>query len=99
MVAMGTAEMRLLRPEEWRTFRDLRVRALTEAPHAFGSTSARELAPADAEWRQRLARRAQFVVSLDGDAPLPFAPAARREEDCTQERLDYSRTGPSSLAC
>jgi GNAT superfamily N-acetyltransferase len=84
MVAMGTAEMRLLRPEEWRTFRDLRVRALTESPHAFGSTLARELALTDAEWRQRLARRAQFVVSIDG-SPAATAAGIRSQDGASAE--------------
>jgi ribosomal protein S18 acetylase RimI-like enzyme len=84
MVAMGTAEIRLLKPEEWRTFRDLRLRALTDAPNAFGSTLAYERALTDAQWRQRLARRAQFVASIDG-TPAATAAAIRARDGATAE--------------
>jgi GNAT superfamily N-acetyltransferase len=84
MVAMGTPGLRLLTPEEWRTFRDLRLRALTDAPHAFGSTLAREQALTGAEWRQRLARRAQFVVVIDG-SPAATAAGIRSQDGASAE--------------
>jgi len=58
---------------EWRILRDVRLRALTDAPHAFGSTLERELAYGEDVWRERaaagrtfLARRAGQVVGLVG---------------------------------
>ncbi|WP_418606900.1 GNAT family N-acetyltransferase [Georgenia sp. SUBG003] len=64
--------------QEWRTLRDVRLRALTEAPHAFGSTLERELAFDESTWRERaaagrtfLARRAGQVVGLVGYYPEP----------------------------
>jgi ribosomal protein S18 acetylase RimI-like enzyme len=42
--------------DEWRTYRDLRLRALADSPDAFGSTFQRESAFADGEWQDRLAK-------------------------------------------
>lgn len=59
--------------QDWRTLRDVRLRALTEAPQAFGSTLERELAFEESTWRERaaagrtfLAVRAGQVVGLAG---------------------------------
>jgi ribosomal protein S18 acetylase RimI-like enzyme len=56
---------------DWRLLRDVRLRALTEAPSAFGSTLERELAFGDATWSERagagrtfFARRAGQVIGL-----------------------------------
>jgi len=47
-------ELVTLSSEDWRTWRDLRLRALAEAPYAFGSTlEAWESAP-EGRWRERL---------------------------------------------
>ena len=43
-------------PENLALFKAVRLRALEEAPYAFGSTYAREAALSDAEWRARLKR-------------------------------------------
>jgi RimJ/RimL family protein N-acetyltransferase len=42
-----------LRPEHWRRWRDLRLRALAESPEAFSSTVEREGRVPDEAWRQR----------------------------------------------
>jgi len=65
---MGGVEIRRLDPGDWAVFRDLRVAALSDAPHAFGSTLDGEQRLGEADWRAKLASRAQFVA-YDG-API-----------------------------
>ncbi|MHB8245050.1 MAG: GNAT family N-acetyltransferase [Acidimicrobiales bacterium] len=57
--------------EDWRVWRDLRLRALTEAPYAFGSTLAEWSGDGDTEerWRARLSSvPLNLVASLDDQA-------------------------------
>jgi ribosomal protein S18 acetylase RimI-like enzyme len=66
--------VRRFAPDEWRTYRDLRLRALAESPDAFGSTLALERARPDAEWARRLDTGARssselpLVAERGGDA-------------------------------
>jgi GNAT superfamily N-acetyltransferase len=55
-------------PEGYERVRDVRLRALVDAPDAFWVTAEQEAATTAAEWRQRLARpdAATFVASRDG---------------------------------
>ena len=46
--------IRRFAPDEWRTYRDLRLRALAESPDALGSTLERERERPDPEWAARL---------------------------------------------
>ncbi|HZA26780.1 MAG TPA: GNAT family N-acetyltransferase [Actinomycetota bacterium] len=59
-------QVRRLRPEEWPHLKALRLAALAEAPHAFGSTLQHEEAFSDARW-QEVARGTIFVAVSDGD--------------------------------
>jgi len=67
-----TTTIRRIRPDEGPSLRALRLRALTDAPMAFGSTLAREQAFPDTVWRERAERgasgedRVTFVVEHDG---------------------------------
>ena len=47
-------QIRTFIAREWRTYKDLRLRALADSPDAFGSTLAREQDRSDAEWSSRL---------------------------------------------
>jgi hypothetical protein len=46
--------IRALGANEWRVYRDLRLRALADSPHTFGRTLAEEEGRLDAEWSSRL---------------------------------------------
>jgi len=64
------AELRVERigPQDWALLRDLRLAALREAPHAFGSTFRAECAQGPQSWRCRAARLAWFVARPEGQA-------------------------------
>ena len=67
MVVVRTATI-----EEWQVLRDIRLAALRDAPHAFGSTYAEQAASAEADWRRRIRRGRTFfayVPEVDGNEP------------------------------
>ena len=54
---------------DWKRLREIRLRALADAPDAFGSTWASEIHQPEQEWRRRLLKphRATFIASLNTD--------------------------------
>jgi ribosomal protein S18 acetylase RimI-like enzyme len=56
-------EVRVLSPSEWMILRDLRLEALRDAPEAFESTVESEALNQEADWLQRIGRRAVAFVS------------------------------------
>lgn len=50
---MDDVEIRRIGPDEWRELRELRLRALRDAPLAFGSTLERESAYDQGRWRSQ----------------------------------------------
>jgi ribosomal protein S18 acetylase RimI-like enzyme len=68
--AAGVFEVRELTPEDWPIWRELRLCALAEAPHAFGARLADWQGAGDRpeRWRDRLAIPGSYniVVVLDG---------------------------------
>lgn len=51
----STPSVRVFGSHEWHVYRDLRLRALTDSPDAFGSTLSQEQRRGDEEWSARLA--------------------------------------------
>ena len=70
--------IRAFTADEWHVYKDLRLRALADAPDAFGSTLAAEEGRPDAEWSSRLASGADarwhlpLVAEIRGD-PIGLA--------------------------
>src|SRR5262245_50792262 len=60
--------------DEWRVYRDLRLRALADSPDAFGSTLAEETDRPDAEWARRLASGADSETNLPVVAEVQGGP-------------------------
>jgi ribosomal protein S18 acetylase RimI-like enzyme len=62
--------IRVLREEEWERARDLRLRALADAPDSFGSSLEEEERLGHSAWRERMApgdSRVWFVEATDDD--------------------------------
>ena len=79
-----SVEIRLVVPEEWRRVRDLRLRALADAPDAFGSSLERERRHGESEWLGWIsgwpgATNALFVAE-DGDRWVGMAVGSRPED-------------------
>lgn len=64
---MAEITVRVLREEEWKTFREVRLAALKESPDAFVRTYDEEAAFTEDDWRDRLRRSRRFVAEEDGD--------------------------------
>ena len=56
--------VRRFRAEEWVAYRDLRLRALTDAPDAFGSTFERESSWPEQHWADRLSTASDSRLQL-----------------------------------
>lgn len=60
----STITVQRFAPHEWRGYRELRLRALTDSPDAFGSTLEREAAFPDELWAERIERGASSPTDL-----------------------------------
>jgi GNAT superfamily N-acetyltransferase len=70
-VARTDVVVRVLTGGDWPRWREIRLRALNDAPDAFGSTYQREAGFTEELWRGRLEDPASVsVLALDGDEPV-----------------------------
>lgn len=80
-----------LQPDDWRRYRDIRIRALSTDPDAFSSTAEATETFTEQEWRRRLATEDSltFVVESEelGDAGLATVIRCRESD---AEPGDYS---------
>jgi ribosomal protein S18 acetylase RimI-like enzyme len=67
--------IRVLTPDDWPKWRDLRLLALAESPEAFGSRLADWQGDGDREerWRRRLTRVPFNVMAFEDDLPVGMA--------------------------
>jgi ribosomal protein S18 acetylase RimI-like enzyme len=74
--------VREITADEWELMRDVRLAALAEAPSAFGSSYAREVAFTEEQWRGRISERSVTFFAYEepadaasaGQAPVGQAP-------------------------
>ena len=64
---MTDTTVRLLTPEDWRTYREIRLAMLRESPGAFGSRYAHAVTFDESTWRGRLTSCDHHLAELDGD--------------------------------
>lgn len=69
----ATFQARVCTVEDWRTWRDLRLRSLADSPHAYGSTLEREQAFSEDDWRSRVAGWTVPGDEVSGPAVLVWA--------------------------
>jgi ribosomal protein S18 acetylase RimI-like enzyme len=75
--------VRVVGPDDWKLWREMRLAALAESPWAFGSTLADWSGSGDTEerWRSRLAWAALNVVLLRNDESVGMVSAMSHAED------------------
>lgn len=74
--------IRRLGPNEWRLLREVRLRALADAPHAFGSSVAEEVDRPDQWWVDSTTKLAWFVATgPDEDDVVGLVGSLPDEED------------------
>lgn len=66
---MSEITVKVLGPDDWKAYRELRLAALRESPEAFVNTAQEEEAFPESEWKDRMGRAARFVASND-DGPV-----------------------------
>ena len=80
-------------------FKDVRLRALQEAPYAFGSTYAREVQFDQAEWLKRVERwngeRGVGFLAMDGATACGIAGSLLDENNLTRAQLVSMWTAPT----
>lgn len=80
-------------------FKAVRLRALQDAPHAFGSTYAKESQFADSEWLARIERmngeRGAGFLAMDGETACGIAGSFLDESDSTRAQLISMWTAPT----
>lgn len=91
----GPITVRELGPDDWATWRDLRLAALTEAPHAFHSRVEDWLGAGEGVWRARLAEPGRYLVAEIGGRACGQAVAVPPDPDGTVDLLSLWVSPPA----
>lgn len=74
-------ELRVVTPDDWETWRDIRLEALARAPYAFGSRLADWEAAPEERWRGRLELAGSHnLVAVAGGTPVGMATGVAGDE-------------------
>lgn len=73
-------ELRVLTPDDWAVFREVRLAALTEAADTFGSSLREWRDATEARWRQRLEQVPLNVLAEIGGEPAGLASGTGPDE-------------------
>jgi ribosomal protein S18 acetylase RimI-like enzyme len=91
--------IRPITPLDAFVFKAVRLRALQDAPHAFGSTYTKESQFADSEWLARIERmngkRGVGFLAMDGETACGIAGSFLEENDSTRAQLISMWTAPT----
>ena len=82
-----TITVREVGPDDWLTWRALRLAALAEAPEAFHSRLEDWLGTGEQEWRERLAAPGRYLVADVGGKPCGQVVAIPPDPDGTADLI------------
>jgi GNAT superfamily N-acetyltransferase len=88
---------RRLTGDDWALLREVRLAALADAPHAYGSTLAREEGFGEPDWRRRLSGDGVWVAALRDEVPVGLAGAYLPERDTPMLVAMWVRPGHRGL--
>lgn len=80
-------ELRVLLPDEWELWREVRLRALADAPEAFSSTTANWVNAEEGSWRQRLTEVPFNLVAIVNEVPVGQVSGTEVGRECSVELI------------
>jgi ribosomal protein S18 acetylase RimI-like enzyme len=84
----GPVELRVATPDDWETWRVIRLEALAEAPYAFGSRHADWERADEGRWRARLGLEGSHnVVAFAGRIPVGMATGVPGDDRAVAELI------------
>ena len=81
---MTDVEISRIGPEDWQVFRDLRLRALRDAPAAFGSRYDDWVGAPESRWRDRVANVPLNLIARRDGEPVGMASGVVDDEDVVE---------------